>query len=166
MNRKFIFDNRQNTEIDEIESVETSSTLLIPEEYLLELNEKIEDHGSLKNYVSYLLNKYELFLNTKILPESNQLKTEYQAKNQNLQRKDFRPEPKDWHLLKLYRVGLNYSISALFVYLLRLDLAGLGRIVKSFLENVGAPFPLPVFQHGGISINTKKSLFCRIFQFH
>ncbi len=166
MKRKIIFDNRQTTNIDEIESVATSSTLLIPEEYLDELNEKIEDHGSLKDYLSYLLDKYELFLNTKIIPESKQLKTEYQANQQNLQRKDFRPQPKDWHLLKLYRVGLNYSISALFVYLLRLDLAGLGRIVKSFLEYVGAPFPSPVFQHGGISINAKKSLFSRIFQFN
>jgi hypothetical protein len=166
MSRKIIFDNKQNYKIDEMESVATSSTLLIPEEYFDELNGKIEDHGSLKEYLSYLLDKYELFLNTKIIPESKQLKTEYQANHQNLQRKDFRPDPKDWHLLKLYRVGLNYSISALFVFLLRLDLAGLGRIVKSFLENVGAPFPSPIFRHGGISINAKKSQYSRIYQYY
>jgi hypothetical protein len=163
---KFIFQNKQTTEMNEAESVATSSTLLIPEIYLDELDEKIEDYGSLKDYLSYLLRKYELFLNTKIVPESKQLKTEYQANHQNLQRKDFRPDPKDWHLLKLYRVGLNYSISALFVFLLRLDLLGLGRIVKSVLENVGAPYPSPIFQHGGICINTKKSLYSRIFQYY
>lgn len=166
MKRKIIYDKNQTTEIEEMKSVTTSSTLLIPEEYLKELNEKIEDHGSLKNYMSYLLNKYELFLNTKILPESKQLKTEYQANHLNLQRKDFRPNPNDWHLMKLYRVGLNYSISALFIYLLRLDLAGLARIVGSFLETVGSPFSPPDFKHGGIFINAKKSLFSRIFQFN
>ncbi len=166
MKKKIIFNNKQTTEIDEKESVGTSSTLLIPEEYLFELNERIEDHGSLKDYLSYLLDKYELFLNTKIIPESTQLKTEYQANHLNLQRKDFRPHPKDWHLLKLYRVGLNYSISALFVFLLRLDLLGLARTVGSFLDTVGAPFPSPVFQHGGISIKANQSLLCRIFQFY
>ena len=166
MNKKFIFQNKQSTEMNESECVATSSTLLIPEIYFEELDEKIEDYGSLKEYLTYLLDKYELFLNTKIIPESNQLKTEYQANNQNLQRKDFRPEPKDWHLLKLYRVGLNYSISALFVFLLRLDLLGLARIVGSFLETVGAPFPSPVFQYGGISIKAKKPLFGRIFQYY
>jgi hypothetical protein len=136
MKKKFILPKKQITNIDEMEGVATSSTLLIPEEYFEQLNEKIEDHGSLKSYLEYLLDKYELFLNTKIILESKQLKTEYQVNHQNLKRKDCRPNPKDSHLLKLYRVGLNYSISALFVFLLRLDLLGLAPIVESVLKNV------------------------------
>lgn len=163
---KFIFDNKQINELDNLESVATSSTLLIPEFYLAELEERIEDHGSLKNYVEYLLKEYEVFLKTKILPESQELKTIYQAKDLNLQRKDFRPNPKDWLRLKLYRVGLNYSISYLFVFLLRLDLLGLARVLKPFLKFVGAPFPESIFQNGGIFINTKKSEYGRIYQYY
>ena len=162
--KQIIYDEKQILEIEDLKDVATSSTLLIPAEYLAELDAKIKEYGSLREYLTYLLTEYELFLKTKILPESNELKTIYQAKYQNLKRKDFRPEKKDWFLLKLYRVSLNYSISALFVFLLRLDLLGLARIVKSSVNLVGATFPASVFQHGGLSANTKRSQYCRVYQ--
>jgi hypothetical protein len=163
--KQFLFDNKKKVEIEEIETVATPSTLLIPKIYLKELEQKILEYGSLNEYLTYLLREYDLFLKTGILPESQDLKTVYQLKDQNLQRKDFRPAKQDWFLLKLYRVGLNYSISYLFVFLLRLDLLSLARIVKSALNIVGVPFPEPIFQHGGLSINAKRSEYSRIFQF-
>lgn len=163
--KQFLYDDKQFLEIEDLENVATSSTLLIPAEYLAELDSKIEEYGSLREYLTYLLEEYELFLKTKILPESKELKTIYQAKYQNLRRKDFRPEKKDWFLLKLYRVSLNYSISALFVFMLRLDLLGLARIVKSSLNNVGATFTASVFQYGGLSANVKRTQYCRVYQY-
>ena len=96
MKSKFIFTNKQSAEIYEMdEVVETSCTLLIPEEYWNELHLKIENFGSLKNYFTYLLAKYEIYLKSGIVPYSCRLKTEYQEKGQNLIRKDFEPWKKD-----------------------------------------------------------------------
>ena len=97
MKRKFIFTNKQSAKINDMDQVvKTSCTLLIPEEYWEELHLKIEYHGSLKNYFTCLLKKYEIYLKSGIVPFSSRLKTEYQLKGQNLIRKDFEPCKKDW----------------------------------------------------------------------
>ncbi len=168
MKTKFIFTNEQAAEIHEIdEVVETSCTLLIPEEYWKELHIKIELHGNLKIYFAHLLKKYEIYLKSRIVPYSSRLKTEYQAKRQNLIRKDFEPWKRDWFVMKLYRAAFNFSINKLFVLLLRLDLMDFAEVVES---SVNLDFPVAtgkewVSQHGGFFQNSKIPQYERIFEF-
>ncbi len=168
MNAKFIFTKKQTAELIEMEkTVETSCTLLIPEEFWEELHTKIESYGSLKIYFAHLLKKYEIYLKSRIVPYSSRLKTEYQEKGQNLIRKDFEPWKKDWFVMKLYRVAFNFSINKLFVLLLRLDLMDFAEVVES---SMNLDFPVAtgkewVFQYGGFSENRKIPQYERIFQF-
>ncbi len=168
MKSKFIFQNKQSAELSEMEeAVETSCTLLIPEEYWEKLHIKIESYGSLKIYFAYLLSKYEIYLKSGIVPYSSRLKTEYQVKGQNLIRKDFEPWKKDWFMMKLYRAAFNFSINKLFVLLLRLDLINFSEVVESA---VNLNFPVEtgkewVFQYGGFSENRKVPQYERVFQF-
>ncbi len=168
MKSKFIFTKKQTAELREMdEVVETSCTVLIPEIYWVELHKKIESFGSLKIYFAYLLKKYEIFLKSGIIPYSSRLKTEYQAKGQNLIRKDFEPWKKDWFVMKLYRAAFNFSINKLFVLLLRLDLMDFAEIVES---SINLDFPVPtgkewVFQYGGFFQNNKIHQYERIFKF-
>jgi hypothetical protein len=152
MKKKFIFQNRQAALLDDMdEVVETSCTVLIPQEYWEELHLKIENYGSMKNYFSYLLKKYEIYLKSGIVPYSTSLKTEYQAKGQNLIRKDFEPWKKDWFVMKLYRAAFNFSMNKLFVLLLRLDLMDFAEVVNSSV-NLDIPVATGkkrVFQYGG-----------------
>ena len=109
MKTKFIFTQKQSSELKEMdEVVGTSCTVLIPKEYWEELHLKIKNYGSLKNYFAYLLAKYEIYLKSGIVPYSSRLKTEYQEKGQNLIRKDFEPTKKDWFVMKLYRAAFNF----------------------------------------------------------
>ncbi len=168
MKLKFIFTKKQTAELREMdEVVETSCTLLIPEEYWLELHLKIQSHGSLKIYFAHLLKKYEIYLKSGILPHSSRLKTEYQLKGQNLIRKDFEPCKKDWFLMKLYRAAFNFSINKLFVLLLRLDLMNFAEVVESavnldFSVATGKEW---VFQYGGFFQDSKIPQYERIFEF-
>ncbi len=168
MKSKFIFSKKQSVEIKEMdEVVKTSCTLLIPEEYWEELHFKIESQGSLKNYFSHLLKKYEIYLKSGIVPYSNRLKTEYQEKGQNLIRKDFEPYKKDWFVMKLYRAAFNFSINKLFVLLLRLDLMDFAGVVNSAV-NLDLPVATgkeKVFQYGGFFQNSKIPQYERVFKF-
>ncbi len=160
MKTKFIFTKKQIVELREMdETVGTSCTLLIPEEYWEELHLKIETKGNLKNYFSHLLKKYEIYLKSGIVPYSIRLKTEYQEKGQNLIRKDFEPYKRDWFVMKLYRSAFNFSINKLFVLLLRLDLMDFAEIVES---SVNLDFPVAtgkewVFQYGDFSKTIKST---------
>ncbi len=180
MKSNFIFTKKQAAKIREMkEVVETSCTLLIPEEYWLELHLKIQSHGNLKNYFAHLLKKYEIYLKSGIVPYSCRLKTEYQPKGQNLIRKDFEPWKKDWFYMKLYRAAFNFSINKLFVLLLRLDLMNFAEVVDSAvkmnpseLENSSANLDIHVetgkewvFEYGGFFQNSKIPSYERIFQF-
>ncbi len=180
MKSKFIFTKKQSAELREMdEVVETSCTLLIPEEYWEELYLKIESFGSLKIYFAHLISKYEIYLKSGIVPYSSRLKTEYQEKGQNLIRKDFEPWKKDWFVMKLYRAAFNFSINKLFVLLLRLDLMNFAEVVESALKinsSISEDFTLNpdlhvatgkewVFQYGGFSENRKIPQYERIFQF-
>ena len=168
MKTKFIFQNKQVAKIEELdEVVETSCTLLIPEQYWQELHLKIETYGSLKNYFAYLLHKYEIYLKSGIVPYSCRLKTEYQEKGQNLIRKDFEPWKKDWFMMKLYRAAFNFSINKLFVLLLRLDLMAFAEVVDSAvnLDLHVATGMEQVFQYGGFHLNKKIPQYERVYQF-
>ncbi len=164
----FIFTNKQTAEINEMEEVvETSCTLLIPKEYWEELHLKLENFGSLKNYFAYLLRKYEIYLKSGIIPHSCRLKTEYQAKGQNLIRKDFEPWKKDWFMMKLYRAAFNFSINKLFVLLLRLDLFDFAEVVNSTakLDLPVATGEEQVFKYGGFFQDSKIPQYERVFEF-
>ena len=180
MKTKFIFQNIQSAELKDMEEVVgTSCTLLIPEEYWEELHIKIESYASLKNYFAYLLQKYEIYLKSGVVPYSSRLKTEYQEKGQNLIQKSFEPWKKDWFVMKLYRAAFNFSINKLFVLLLRLDLMNFAEVVDSAIKmnlsdvvesSANPDFPVAtgkewVFQYGGFFQNSKIPQYERIFRF-
>ncbi len=168
MKTKYIFTKKQSAELREMdEVVETSCTLLIPEDYWKELHLKIENFGSLKIYFAHLLKKYEIYLKSGIVPYSYRLKTEYQEKGQNLIRKDFEPWKKDWFVMKLYRAAFNFSINKLFVLLLRLDLMDFAEVVNSTtkLDLPVATGMVQVFQYGGFFQDNKIPQYERIFEF-
>ncbi|HNN79519.1 MAG TPA: DUF1564 family protein, partial [Leptospiraceae bacterium] len=100
---------------------EFSSTLLIPDRYYQLFRSKCSSHGGTRQYISYLLSKYQIFIANGLVPGYSNLTTKYQEKGQNLHKISFRPNPQDWAELKLYRVSFGMSISAFLVYLVIAD---------------------------------------------
>lgn len=132
-NQKFAFPRK-----DYIYS-EFSSTILIPDQYHQLFWEKCLAHGGVRQYIAYLLSKYQLYIANGLVPGYANLTTKYQEKGQNLHKIAFRPRPEDWAELKLYRVSFGMSISAFLVYLLIADSVDFAKASSHHLVAVGIP---------------------------
>jgi hypothetical protein len=72
-----------------------------------------------------------------MIPEPKKVKTEYQEEGLNLQRINFRPTNSDWIELGELALAFGKSRCWVFVYLLKLDLLGVWRIlVRSRLGKI------------------------------
>lgn len=67
-----------------------------------------------------------------LIPEPRRLKTEYQAKDQNLVKVSFRPYNDDWIELGELALAFGKSRCWMFVYLLELDILGLWDLLVKF----------------------------------
>ena len=158
-NEKIVFPRK------DLEAVELSSTLLIPEKYLELLQNKKLEHGGLRGYVAYLLSKYKLHIANGLIPGYSNLTTKYQEQGQNLEKIAFRPFPADWAELKLYRVAFGMSISAFFVYLLIADSVDFVEVISYYLGAVGIPC-LPNWNMcAKVYLCEKRSRYTTVFQY-
>jgi hypothetical protein len=134
-----IFRNSNAFVIDKLNEREnTISTLLIPE-HLLEnfLLAKEKHKGNLTIYLRKLLRRYRSLAHSGMIPEPKKVKTEYQEEGLNLQRINFRPTNSDWIELGELALAFGKSRCWVFVYLLKLDLLGVWRIlVRSRLGKI------------------------------
>jgi len=96
-------------------------TLLVPERLYPFLQSRLENCKKKNKYLRNLLEKFSnresLFVNRHMKPTSS-----YQEKNQNLVRFDFKTQGVDWFKLKIMALECGLSMSALFVFMLRMDM--------------------------------------------
>jgi len=105
------------------------STLLIPEDLMKRLKYRLKKYGGNTEYLSYLISRYRVILRIFTLDPSG-LKTEYQYKNQNLRKVNFRPMPADWAELGTFSIASGKSRCLIFVLLLLMDLNGWGSLMR------------------------------------
>ncbi len=110
---------------------QTVSTLLIPKELKEDFQLLLEKYqGNLSLYLKILLKRYQTITHSGLIPEPIKVKTEYQEKNQDLIRLNFRPMNSDWVELGELALAFGKSRCWLFVYLLKLDIAGMWRLLQ------------------------------------
>lgn len=128
------FINSQNFTIDSIDTLKTtSSTLLIPKSlYQGYLEKKLENGNKKSVYLRNLLWMFKTITRSGLIPEPRRLKTEYQAKDQNLVKVSFRPYNDDWIELGELALAFGKSRCWMFVYLLELDILGLWDLLVKF----------------------------------
>ncbi|MBL0266485.1 MAG: DUF1564 family protein [Leptospiraceae bacterium] len=139
-----IFRNSNTFVMDKLDEREnTVSTLLIPECLLKEFylkNKKRKEHFTV--YLRKLLRRYRTVTHTGLLPKPQKVKAEYQEEGQNLERVNFRPRNTDWIELGELALAFGKSRCWVFVYLLKLDLLGMWRLlVKATLEKIVPTLP-------------------------
>ena len=139
-----IFRNSKAFVINQLDEQEiTVSTLLIPE-HLLEdfLRAKQKHKENLTIYLRKLLRRYRSLTHSGMIPVPTKVKTEYQEEGLNLQRLNFRPMNSDWIELGELALAFGKSRCWVFVYLLKLDLLGLWRVlVRARLEKIVPTIP-------------------------
>ena len=140
-----IFRNSKTFVIDKLDEREnTVSTLLIPEYLLKEFYLKNKEHKiNFTVYLRKLLRRYRaLTFYSDLIPEPKKVKTEYQEEGLNLERVNFRPENADWIELGEIALAFGKSRCWVFVYLLKLDLLGMWRLlVKAKLGKIVPTLP-------------------------
>lgn len=134
------------------------STLLIPEDLMKRLKYRLKRHRGSAEYLSYLISRYRIILRILALDPSG-LKTEYQYKNQNLKRVNFRPAAADWAELGSFSIASGKSRCLIFVLLFQMDLNGWGSLMKKAGIVMNEPFFLE--QHwelvGSFGVDRKSS---------
>jgi hypothetical protein len=135
----FIFNKHRHRKIELDERKRTTSTVLVPEELILDFKAKVKVSGGVRKLFKMLLDKYRIITHSGALPEAYKLKTEFQEDGQDLQRVNFIPDNDDW--LELGQVATFYGKSRcwIFTYLLRLEVLGFGELMEEVLVTSGVP---------------------------
>jgi hypothetical protein len=135
----FIFNKHAHSQIKLNERKRTTSTVLIPEELVLDFEERVKANGGVRKLFKMILDKYRILTHSGALPEACKLKTEYQDEGQDLHRVNFIPDNEDW--LELGQVATFYGKSRcwIFTYLLRLEALGFGELMEKTLLTIGVP---------------------------
>jgi hypothetical protein len=95
--------------------------------------------GDLSIYLRSLLKRFRIITHSGLIPEPIKVKTEYQEKDQDLIRFNFRPTNADWVELGELALAFGKSRCWLFVYLLKLDIAGMSRLLRKAKLSFGVP---------------------------
>jgi hypothetical protein len=135
----FIFNKHAHRKIELDKGKHTTSTVLVPEELILDFEAKVKVNGGMRKFLALLLDKYRILTHSGALPEACKLKTEFQDEGQDLQRVNFKPDNDDW--LELGQVATFYGKSRcwIFTYLLRLEVLGFGELMEEALLTNGVP---------------------------
>lgn len=143
-----------------------SSTLLIPANLFEFWDSKTDkNENSRRDYLHLLLKKYRFLIYNGILDKCENLMTEYQEKDQNLQRVAIRPYPKDWAELKQFRVFFNKSICKIAVFLVMLDFLGVAEFLPKNLANFAVPTSSQFRLYTRTALSGKNALFHREMQY-
>lgn len=115
------------------------SSILIPADLMKRFNRCLKKHGGKRQYLNHLILRYRVILRT-FTNDSSGMVTEYQLKNQNLQKISFRPLPEDWAELGIFSIASGKSRCFLFVLLLMMDKNGWGKMLKRAGIVMNEPF--------------------------
>ncbi len=116
----------------------TQSSLLIPEKFLADYLLKTK-RISREGYFHLVLWKYRGLLLDGILPRPNKIKKAYQEEGQNLKKLNFLPSNSDWVELGILSNWLGISRTALFTWLLMMDLSDFDPILREKFYESGVP---------------------------
>lgn len=134
-NTAYIIQNEWGSEIPCSGVSQTSSSVEVPVELAKILQDRIESHLNLRNYLHFLLNQYRLINYSGSLPKTKRIKTRYQE-NGEKEEFSFRPFDADWAELKLIALAHGLSAVCLFVVLLKLDASEFGNAMKEFISEI------------------------------
>ena len=124
-------------------------TLLIPD-YIFPYFKNLKDeHGNLKKLLKFLIQKFYRNKARFYFQKEIGATISYQEDGLSLHREDFHPIEWDWIELKLLANSHNMSLCALFMFLLRLEMAGALEIKEKF-DGVPPNFP-KIILHQSIS---------------
>jgi hypothetical protein len=137
--KKIIFINQNSFSINMETKMDSSSTLLIPENLLDEFKSRAEKYKGVPTYFKALLRKFRVFTHAGLIPAPSKLKTEFQNEGQYLKRVNFVPANVDW--LEIGCIALTYGKSRtwVFTFLLYLDILGVGKLIQKAGFNRGVP---------------------------
>ncbi len=116
----------------------TQSSLLIPEKFLDDYMLKTKK-TTREAYFHLLLHKYKGLLLDGILPRPSKIKKAYQDNGQNLTKLNFWPENSDWIEIGILSNWLGISRTALFTWLLIMDLSDFEKILRERFYEHGVP---------------------------
>ena len=143
-----------------------SSTLLIPKNLIGFWNTKTGGgEHSLRDYLHLLLKKYRFLIYNGILHKNENLMTEIQKNDLNLQKVAIRPYPKDWAELKQLKAFFNKSICLIVVFLIMLDSLGVAETLPEQLANFGIPTLSKFRLCTKVFLSRKNSVFGREMQY-
>jgi hypothetical protein len=136
---RILFNKHAHRKLELDERKRTTSTVLVPEELILDFEESVKINGGVRKFLALLLDKYRILTHSGALPEACKLKTEFQEEGQDLQRVNFKPDNEDW--LELGQIATFYGKSRcwIFTFLLRLEVLGFGELMEKVFETSGVP---------------------------
>ncbi|MBP9888691.1 MAG: DUF1564 family protein [Leptospiraceae bacterium] len=162
--RTFI-DRKQNNKCKQLLEPCSTSTLLIPKNYMELFYEGRKSYdGKTGEYLSHLLNRYRFLVRNGLIPKHEFLKTGYQEKGLDLQRVDFAPNPEDWAEMKCLKAFFNRSMTWIFVFLLVLDSLELEKKLPVKLASFVVPKLSSLRLEVRIIFSRKKVIYDKILQ--
>ncbi len=145
--------------------IEISSSLMIPESYLPLLKKKSKKFKSLANYLHFLVVNYKIHIANGIIPSYKNVTTKYQDKDLDLKKVGIRAKGCDWAELQLLRCSHGMSMSAIFVYLLRIDSVEFAEALSVMLVDAGIPNRPRLDFFGELRLEHQDSVFSRVFRY-
>lgn len=145
--------------------IETSSSLMIPVEFLEILKKKLKQYKGIKLYLHYLIRKYDIHIMNGLIPQHSNVTTRYQDKDQDLKKVGIRPWEADWAELQILRSSLGMSMSAIFVYLLKADSVDFAKTVSEYLVKAGIPTLPKIDLFAELRLEDEKCFFSRVLRF-
>jgi hypothetical protein len=136
---KIIFTDQDSFKMNSDASVDSSSSLLIPDILFDEFKSRAKKYNGVPTYFKAVLRKFRIFTHAGLIPAPSKLKTEFQKEGQNLKRVNFVPNNADW--LEIGCIALSYGKSRtwVFTYLLYLDILGVGKLIQKAGFSRGVP---------------------------
>jgi hypothetical protein len=161
--KKIIFLNNDSFTINMESKLDSSSTLLIPENLLNEFKSRADKYKGIPTYFKALLKKFRIFTHAGLIPTPSKLKTEFQKEGQNLKRVNFVPSNVDW--LEIGCIALSYGKSRtwVFTFLLYLDILGVGKLVLKAGFARGVPVSPSAQLQGAIQLQRVLGIWTRFY---
>lgn len=144
---------------------EISSSLMIPVCFLEDLKNKLKKYKGFKLYLHYLLKRYKIHIANGLIPQYSNVTTKYQDEEIELKKVGIRPWGSDWAMLQLLRVSHGMSMSAIFVYLLKIDCLDFAKTVSEYLVKAGIPNIPNLDFLGEIKLGGRGFFFYRVFKY-
>jgi hypothetical protein len=128
--KKIIFNSQDFFTINMDAKLDSSSTLLIPENLLDEFKFRANKYRGVPTYFKAILRKFRVFTHAGLIPAPSKLKTEFQKEGQNLKRVNFVPSNVDWLEIGCIALAYGKSRTWVFTFLLYLDIIGVGKLIQ------------------------------------